>query len=389
MFVNKLVELEQSDRTYRIPLSYNPIDIPGLQRVLQRYEHAHHNRLIDDFEKEVATFTGARYALALNSGTAAIHLGLKALGVTAGDVVLVSSFTYVASVSPVIYLGATPVLIDAEATTWNMDPILLEEAIKDLLRKGKKPKAILVVHVFGMPACMKELQTIAAKYEISILEDAAEALGSSYEGKHVGTLGEAGILSFNNNKLLTTYGGGVLLTNKEEVYRKARRWANQAREDKPFYEHAEAGYSYRMGPLNAATGLSQIEHLTAAIQERRQLYEQYRKDLSACNITFFDEPEGYRSNRWLSTIVLDKDGIRFAAADVVNCLMTDGIEARYLWNPMHRQPAFKHCASYLSGVSDRLFETGICLPSGKMTGDEYVFLLDKLTHCLKSSVMLI
>ncbi|HLZ17077.1 MAG TPA: aminotransferase class I/II-fold pyridoxal phosphate-dependent enzyme, partial [Cyclobacteriaceae bacterium] len=239
-----------------IPLSYNPIPTEALLSVLNAYSNRNHNDLVTDFEKRICSITGAQYAIALNSGTAAIHLGLKALEVEADDLVMVSTFTYVASVNPIRYLGAIPFFIDSGSDDWNMDPPLLAEGIEQCIRAGKKPKAILVVHTYGMPAKMKEIRLIAGRYQIPVLEDAAEAMGSTYDGKHAGTLTEIGIFSFNNNKLLTTYGGGALLTNSRTVAANINLWAGQSRDNLPFYEHREIGFNYKMSPLSAAAGLA-------------------------------------------------------------------------------------------------------------------------------------
>lgn len=238
--------------SFKIPLSYNPIPTEALVNVLDAYKDKHHQTIIDDFEKEICTITGSSYAVALNSGTSAIHLGLKLLGVGKGDIVICPTFTYIASVNPVLYLGAEPVFVDCELQTWCMDPGLLEEALSDLERKGKKPKAIVVVYAYGMPGRIDALVAIAKRYDVPILEDAAEALGSTSQGRHMGTIGDVGIISFNNNKIVTTYGGGALLVKTKAEYNKVLFWATQAREDKPYYEHNEIGFNYRMGPLNAA-----------------------------------------------------------------------------------------------------------------------------------------
>src|SRR5690606_39702073 len=290
---------------YTIPLSYNPVDTDKLAEVLRRYEGEHHNAMVRDFEKAIADYTGVKYVLALNSGTAAIHLGLIALGVGAGDEVLVPDFTYVASVNPVLYLGARPVFIDSERVTWGMDPELLEEAIKKRQAAGILPKAIIVVHVYGMPAQTPAICAIGDKYGIPVLEDAAEALGSRLHGNHVGTQGKLGILSFNNNKILTTYGGGAIITDDESLYRRTLFLAEQAREDMPYYDHREVGYTYRMGPLNAAMGLAQWGMLGGYIERRRAIFMQYHVLLEDAEVTFLEEHPGTQSNRWLTTLVLE------------------------------------------------------------------------------------
>lgn len=347
---------------YRIPLSYTPVDHATLARILQRYEGLHHNRMIADFEEKLSGVMGAKYVVALNSGTGAIHLGLKTLGVTEGDEVIVSTFTYVASVNPILYLGAKPVFVDSESETWNMDPALLEEAIKDRLAAGVKPKAVVVVHAYGVPAKIREILAVTSQYGIPVLEDAAEALGATVGGRHVGTFGEAGILSFNNNKILTTYGGGALFTNREDIYRKTLFLAEQARENEPFYDHREVGYNYRMGPLNAAAGLARIDELDQIINRRREIFTRYNQELVRRGFDFLPQLTGYQGNHWLTTTVWREGGdVRL----LLDTLEKEGIEGRFLWKPMHTQPVFGRFSVFENGTSWRLFEWGLSLPSSQ------------------------
>lgn len=347
---------------YTIPLSYNPVDTAKLAEVLRRYEGEHHNTMIRDFEKAIADYTGAKYVLALNSGTAAIHLGLITLGVGAGDEVLVPDFTYVASVNPVLYLGARPVFIDSERETWGMDPELLEETIRQRQAAGVKPKAIIVVHVYGMPAKTPAICAIGEKYGIPVLEDAAEALGSRLHGNHVGTHGRLGILSFNNNKILTTYGGGAIITGDESLYRRALLLSEQARENMPWYDHREVGYTYRMGPLNAAMGLAQWPMLETFIRRRREIFGRYRERLGGgSGFAFVDELPGCESNRWLTTVVLED---KVSAAAFLQRMKQGGIECRHLWRPMHDQGVFSQYLPPTTDFSERLFHSGLSLPSG-------------------------
>ena len=348
-----------------IPLSYTPIPTEALLTVLQSYSNRNHNDLVTDFEKKISEVTGAKYAVALNSGTAAIHLGLKALDVQTDDIVLVSTFTYVASVNPIRYLGAIPFFIDSCSDDWNMDPVLLEEAIEQCIHSGKKPKVILVVHTYGMPAKMKEIKRIAGQYHIPILEDAAEAIGSTYQGQHVGTLAEIGIFSFNNNKLLTTYGGGALVTNNQEVVAKVNSWAGQSRDNLPFYEHREIGFNYKMSSLNAAAGLAQIGLLTEKINERRKIFKIYQKQLEE-KVGWQVEGANAISNRWITAVNLPR-GTK--VNDVQNSLAANGIETRPVWKPMHLQPVFKGFQSRTNGCAEKLFELGICLPSSDSLND--------------------
>jgi len=351
---------------YRIPLSYTPVDVTQLSAVLLRYSDRHHQDMVHDFEKELAVLTGAKYVVALNTGTAAIHLALKALRVERDDVVIAPTFTYVASVNPVLYQGAMPLLVDSEKDTWNIDPVLVEQAI---LASPRKPKAIVVVHNYGFPAKLAELKQISEKYAIPIIEDAAEALGSRYQGKHVGTFGEVGVLSFNNNKVMTTYGGGAVLTNDTRIYEKVLFWASQAREDKVYYEHREVGYNYRMSPLNAAAGLAYLPGLTERVEKRRMDFERYRIALRIPEPALQPDSADSYSNRWFSTLLLPETGNPSALLDELRKM---GIETRFLWKPMHCQPLFKNSQVQVVGarVSENLFNRGICLPAGNITSDQ-------------------
>ena len=351
---------------FRISLSYNPINVNKITETLQGYSDRHHNDIIDDFENQIKKFTGSKYVVALNTGTAAIHLALKALAVTNGDYVLVSTFTYVASVNPILYLGAIPFFIDSEKETWNMDPGLLRDAIEKLIRANKKPKAIILVHAYGMPAKIEEIVAISHHYGIPIIEDAAEAIGSYYKGKHVGVFGEIGTLSFNTNKILTTFGGGAILTDNYEHYQKFLFWSTQSREEKLYYEHQEVGFNYRMGPINAAVGLAEWEDMSDRLKERITIFENYYAALkNLSNFEFQKKHDDLQSNYWFSTVLIDesKSPCQRGNREVMQKLMDQGIEARLMWNPMHRQPIFHHFESMLNGVSDDLFKSGLCLPS--------------------------
>ena len=344
---------------YQIPLSYNAIDHDGFYRVLEKYKGQNHQLIIRDFEDKIKSMSGAQHAVALHSGTAALHLALKVLGVGKGDKVLVSTFTYVASVSPILYCGASPVFIDSELETWNMDPELLEEALTDLDNKGEKAKAIIVVHAYGMPAQLEKILPIAKKWKVPVIEDAAEAFGATINGKWAGTLAEMGIFSFNNNKSVTTFGGGVLVTGNEDWATHARKLSTHAREDKPYYVHQELGFNYSMSPLNAAYGLLACNEAPDLIKNRRVRFEQYRVALKG-EVTFQEELPGVISSRWLTTV-----RFRTAKVQIVRQL-TDNqhFEIRKVWNPMHLQPLFKEEKAYLSGHSEALFQSAVCLPSG-------------------------
>ena len=321
---------------------------------------------VDAFEKDLSLYTNAKDTAVLVSGTAAIHLALIILGVKSGDEVICQSFTFSASANPIVYLGATPIFIDSEPDTWNMDPNLLDEAIKSRISKGKKPKAIIFVHLYGMPAKIEEIKSVADNYQIPLIEDAAEALGSRYKDQHVGVFGEIGILSFNGNKIITTSGGGALISNNEEFIKKARFLATQARDNAPHYEHSEIGFNYRMSNVIAGVGRGQMEVIDDRVLAKRNNFELYRKELSKYDgINFLEEPENCFSNRWLTTIFVDPvktNGI--TREDIRLELEKDNIESRPLWKPMHLQPVFKDAPSYINGISESFFEIGLCLPSG-------------------------
>lgn len=308
----------------------------------------------------------------LASGTSALHLALIMAGVTSGDTVLCQSFTFSASANPIRYQGANPVFIDSEITTWNMCPIALEEAIKDQIVQGKKPKAIIVVHLYGMPAKIAEICTIANEYDILLIEDAAEALGSTYEGKKCGTFGDFGILSFNGNKIITTSGGGALVCKNEESKKRAIYLATQARDIAAHFQHSEVGYNYRMSNVLAGIGRGQMEVLDKHIGLRRANQQFYKKIFSEVpGITVFEEPNAaYFSNHWLSSITIDKTKTGFSREDLRLSLWEDIIESRPLWKPMHLQPVFKNCAYYGEQIAETLFENGLCLPSGSNLTEE-------------------
>ena len=316
---------------------------------------------VNAFEKEICNFTDVKHCSVLVSGTAAIHLGLILLGVKEKDEVLCSSFTFSASVNPICYLKAIPILIDSEKDTYNIDPTLLEKAIIDRIAKGTKPKAIIIVHLYGMPCKMDEIIEISKKYDIPILEDAAEAIGSTYKDKSVGTFGEIGIYSFNGNKIITTSGGGALVSNNEAHTKKATFLATQARDNAPHYQHSHIGYNYRMSNIVAGIGRGQLEVLDDRVKARRANYAFYKKELAGLGLEFLDEPKGFYSNRWLTTILTDsfktREKIRLA-------LERENIESRPLWKPMHLQPIFAAYPVYTNGVSEDLFKRGLCLPSG-------------------------
>lgn len=321
---------------------------------------------VDGFEGDLQKYLQIDHAAALASGTSALHLALIIAGVGQGDYVLCSSFTFSASANPIVYQGATPVFIDSETKTWNMDPDLAEEAIKMLIHKGQMPKALVLVHLYGMPSQMDRFLELSKKYNLTIIEDAAEALGSHYQGKMMGTFGSMGVLSFNGNKIITTSGGGALISYNEEWIKKARFLATQARDQAPHYQHSYIGYNYRMSNVVAGIGRGQMMVLQDRIVSRRSNHSYYQKALSDLKgVTFLEEPEGYFSNRWLTCIQVDpilSGGI--TREDIRLALERENIETRPLWKPMHLQPIFKEAPCWVNGVSERLFDRGLCLPSG-------------------------
>ena len=328
---------------------------------------------VNGFEEDLQNYTGAKHASALSAGTAAIHLSLVLLGVKAGDEVIASSFTFSATVNPISYLGATPILIDSEKDTWNMCPVQLEKAIEDRIAKGKKPKAIISVYLYGMPAKIEEIIAIANKFDIPLIEDAAEALGSKYKGKAMGTFGKFGILSFNGNKIITTSGGGALISDDQELIEKSRFLATQARDNAPHYQHSHVGYNYRMSNIVAGIGRGQMEVLDERVAQRRANFEFYKElFVNIDGVSLLEEPnEDYFSNYWLTSILIDPERTNgITREDFRLKLEKDNIECRPLWKPMHMQPVFADCPYYGNGTSEELFEKGLCLPSGSNMTDE-------------------
>lgn len=328
---------------------------------------------VDGFESDLSKYLGGEVAVAaLNTGTAALHLALIILGVRHGDEVICQSLTFAASANPIMYQGATPIYVDSEDETWNMSPALLEEAILDRkAKKNKLPKAIIVVHLFGMPARMEEILAVAQKYEIPVIEDAAEALGSTLKKRKLGTLGDMGVLSFNGNKIITTSGGGALVSHREDWISRARFLSCQACEKVPYYEHKSVGYNYRMSNVSAGIGRGQMEVLSLRIYQRRKNFYNYKHALSSLPGLRFQEEinTDYFSNRWLTAVYIEP------VAGEINCenlrlfLEKSNIEARRVWKPMHLQPVFAECPFYGNGVSESLFNNALCLPSGSNLTD--------------------
>lgn len=345
---------------------------------------------VDGFENDLATWLGKKSAsplhvVALSSGTAAIHLALVMLGVGPGDEVICQSFTFAASANPIVYQGATPVFVDSEPGTWNMDPELLRQAIDDRLRAtGKLPKAIIPVHLYGTPARMDEINSVASAYGIPVVEDAAEALGSEYSGRYCGTFGTYGALSFNGNKMITTSGGGALICPDEESARRVKFYATQARENFPYYQHEQIGYNYRLSNISAGIGRGQMYVLDEHIARRRAIHALYVEKLKNTPGITVMQPRSnvdLHPNYWLSTILVNPQEAGFTYQELSARLTAADIESRPLWKPMHLQPVFAKAPAYVNGVSETLFAQGLCLPSGPMVTDEDV---DRIVEIIKN-----
>lgn len=320
---------------------------------------------IDLFEKEIAHYVKTKFAVAVSSGTSGLHLALIALGIQKGDIVLCSDLTFSASVNPILYIGAIPVLIDSELETWNMDPDLLEKSITEYIHLGNKPKAVIVTHIYGQSAKMKEIMSICRKYNIRVIEDSCESLGTISDGRMTGSIGDIGVYSFNGNKIITTSGGGMIVTDDEKIAKKIKYLSTQAKSNVPYYVHEEMGYNYRLSNILAGIGRGQLLSLESKIQKRRQIYQRYRAELSSIPILKMmpEDTEKIRSNRWLSVFTADK----FDPISSISYFKEKKIETRAVWNPLHKQPYIaKRRVSYYTkeNVGDKLFLSGLCLPSG-------------------------
>ena len=341
---------------------------------------------VDEFEYRLGDYLHHKDVVALSAGTAAIHLGLVMAGVKAGDEVICQSLTFSASCNPIVYLGASPVLVDSEPETWNMSPSFLEEAI--ISRKkatGRYHAAIVVVHLYGMPARMDEIMAIASRYGIAVVEDAAEALGSEFDGKKCGTIGDYGVLSFNGNKIITTSGGGALICPDKTAAERVKFLSTQARENRPYYYHTTIGYNYRLSNVSAAIGCAQIEELPDRVKRRRCIHGLYSELLAGAEwVTVHDEPsQRFRSNFWLSTVSFDKSVVGRTPDEIRMLLLERGIETRLIWRPMHMQPVFADAPYYGGGCSDGIFENGLCLPSGTtLSDDDIAQVAEALKECL-------
>ena len=344
---------------------------------------------VNAFEQELADYVGAAGAVALSAGTAGIHLGLRLLGVETGDTVFCSSFTFIGSVNPILYLNAEPVFIDSESEGWNMSPVALQKAFNDAERTGRMPKAVVVVNLYGQSADMQPILEICDKYGVPVMEDAAESLGSSYKGKMSGTWGRFGAFSFNGNKIITTSGGGALVSDDLEALEKARFWATQARDPAPYYQHTEMGYNYRMSNILAGIGRAQLEVLEQRVEARRTIFQRYYEALRDIKgVDFMPEPSYGRANRWLTLMTLDPEECKVAPDQVIKALEAENIESRRVWKPMHLQPLFKDNLYYThandKSVCDWYFYNGVCLPSGSsLSMEEQHRVVDCVKRCLE------
>lgn len=343
---------------------------------------------VEAFEKEMCTYTGAGGALALSSGTGALHLALRLLGIERGDIVFCSSLTFIGSVNPILYQGAQPVFIDAEPESWNMSPRGLEKAFAWAQKEGHLPKAVVVANLYGQSADYDRIMEICGYYNVPVVEDAAESLGAEYKGKMSGTLGRFGIYSFNGNKIITTSGGGMLVSEDKEALKKALFWATQARDPAPWYQHSEMGYNYRMSNILAAIGRGQLRVLNERVAARRAVYDTYYAELGGYKgIDFMPEAGFGKSNRWLTVMTMDKDMCKCGPEDIYNALAAENIESRPVWKPMHMQPLFKGCKYFTHedniSVGDKFFATGICLPSGSSLSKEDQ---SRVIDCIKRQI---
>ncbi len=344
---------------------------------------------VDAFEAEMCRHLGCRKALALSSGTAAIHLALRCLGVGAGDTVFCSSLTFIGSANPILYRGAEPVFIDSEPESWNMSPVALQKAFDWAECQDKLPKAVIIVDLYGKSADMDSLLPICSHYGVPVVEDAAEALGAAYKGKACGTWGELGVLSFNGNKIITTSGGGMLVSNDEAAISKALFWATQARDPALWYEHSDMGYNYRLSNIIAAIGRAQLQVLDERVAAKRAVFARYKAALGGLpGLTFMSESGDTNCNHWLTVITMDPAQTSVRPMEVIAALDSENIEARPVWKPMHLQPLFSQCQyfTHLEGesVSDSLFNNGLCLPSGSaMTEEEQSRVIDTVRSCFR------
>lgn len=363
--------MTMSERIYLSPPHMSGKELTLIQQAFTDNWVAPAGPHLSAFEQQFCEYTGAPHALALSSGTAAIHLALLTTEIQTGDEVLVSTLTFAGSVNPILYVGATPTFIDSEPDSWNIDPNLLEDVLRLRAKRGKLPKAVMVVHLYGQSADMEPIMGICDRHGVMVIEDAAEALGSSYQGRHPGTFGRLGIFSFNGNKIITTSGGGMLVSEEKHLIDHARKLATQAREPVPHYEHTEIGYNYRMSNILAAVGCGQLNVIEERVRRKREIYDYYRTRLGDLpGLTFAPEMPYGRHTRWLTVVLIDPHQFGADREQIRLKLEEHNIESRPLWKPMHLQPVFQSYEVIGGAVSERLFEQGLCLPSGTAITNE-------------------
>jgi len=376
--------MKQKHRIFLSPPHMGGDELKFIKEVFKSNYIAPVGQHITDFENEIAKFIGVKGSVALCSGTAAIHLALRLLKVKSNDIVFCSSLTFIGSANPILYENAIPVFIDSEPHTWNMSPYALEMAFKKYTDKGIKPSAVIVVNLYGQSADMDSIQKICDLYETPIIEDAAESIGAKYHEKASGSFGKFGILSFNGNKMITTSGGGMLLSDNIKALEKARFWSTQARDPAIHYQHSEIGYNYRLSNVLAAIGLGQLRVLDSHIKSCRNIFDRYQSELGHIEgIDFMPEPSGYYSNRWLTIMTIDPSIQKKSPVELIDILEKKNIESRPVWKPMHLQPLYKGTDFFShhtkKPVSEKLFENGICLPSGSgMTDEDQSRVIDTL-----------
>ncbi|TDL31819.1 aminotransferase class I/II-fold pyridoxal phosphate-dependent enzyme [Jeotgalibacillus sp. S-D1] len=348
---------------------------------------------VDEFEQQTAAAAGAKGAVALSSGTAAIHLALALLDISTGDKVFCSTLTFVASANPILYQGAEPVFIDSEPQTWNMSPQALQLAMEEAALKGRLPKAVIIVNLYGQSAKMDELAAICDRFGVPIIEDAAESFGSTYKGKPSGSFGKFGVFSFNGNKIITTSGGGMIVSNDLEALERARFLATQSRDQATHYQHSQLGYNYRMSNLLAGVGIAQLQVLELRVAARRKIFSRYKKELGHIpGLTFMPELPQTKTNRWLSTLTINEEVTRVSVKDILSSLSEQNIEARQVWKPLHLQPLFKDAAYYRHNqdedIAEELFNTGICLPSGSnLSEDDQTRVITQIKDVLQGAAV--
>ncbi|MCM3111545.1 DegT/DnrJ/EryC1/StrS family aminotransferase [Lederbergia lenta] len=383
-----MIEIAKKDRIFLSPPHLSGNEMKYMQEAIDTNWIAPLGPNVDAFEAEIASYVGAKGAVAVSSGTAAIHLALSLLEIKTGDIVFCSSLTFVASANPILYQGAEPVFIDSEPETWNMSPQALAKAFEEAAIAGILPKAVIIVHLYGQSAKMDEITSICNQYDVPIIEDAAESIGSSYKGKQSGSLGKLGVFSFNGNKIITTSGGGMLVSNDTVALQKARFLATQSKDPAPHYQHSKVGFNYRMSNILAGMGRAQLEVLEERIISRRSIFLRYYQELSHMpGIHFMPELKNTMSNRWLTALTIDESKTGVSTDVLLQALVKANIEARPVWKPLHLQPLFKGMKYFPHqehlNVSEQLFMTGICLPSGSNMTEENLM---RVIDCIKDEL---